>query len=134
MHIAPAVFFLETNRFCEPLFWRQETLKPLEEYGAEKEIGVAPNEGHDVNSDLEEEDEGEDEEDEEDEDNRTHQHDGHTFEEALAGDIKLIRDLAYGRPQSLSSLEVSVCHQILSFALQVLCLISKYMVVSRKLG
>lgn len=109
-------------------------MKPLEEYGAEKEIGVVPNEGHDVNSDLEEEDEGEDEEDEEDEDNGTHQHDGHMFEEALAGDIKLIQDLAYGRPQSLSSLEVSVCHQILSFALQVLCLISKYMVVSRKLG
>lgn len=71
-------------------------MKPLEEYGAEKEIGAAPNEGHDVNSDLEEEDEGEDEEDEEDEDNGTHQHDGHTFEEALAGDIKLILDFAAG--------------------------------------
>jgi len=30
MHIVPAVFFLEANRFREPPFWKHKSLKPLE--------------------------------------------------------------------------------------------------------
>jgi hypothetical protein len=97
MHRAPAVFFLEANRFREPPFWRHKNLKPLEEYGTNStEIGVGPDEGCDDDCDIEEEDEGGDEEDEEDEDNGTHQHDGRMFEEALMGDIELILDFAAG--------------------------------------
>jgi hypothetical protein len=100
MHIVPAVFFLEADRFREPPFWRHKSLEPLEQYGADStEIGVRPDAGRDDDCDIEEEDEGSDEEDDEDEDNEdngTHQQDGRTFEEALMGDIDLIMDFAAG--------------------------------------
>ena len=54
MHRVPLVFFLETNRFREPPFWRHENLQPQEEYCIESTAGVAePDSGsHDDNLDL----------------------------------------------------------------------------------
>jgi SWIM zinc finger len=50
----PPIFFLKTDCFCEPPFWRPKSLQPLEEYCIKSTAGVAePVSGsHDENFDL----------------------------------------------------------------------------------
>lgn len=101
MQRVPPIFFLEAERNRELPFWRHESLKPLEEYEADlTEIVAGTTKGADENDIGDEHNEDEDEEEEEDEDDEdeeiTHQHGGHTFEEALTEDIDLIVEFAKG--------------------------------------
>jgi hypothetical protein len=96
MHHVPPIFFLEAERYRTAPFWRHKSLKPLEEADAETTETVVES----VIEEQERDDEGEGEDDDEEEEDEgcveTHQEDGHTFEEAMEGDIELILDFAKG--------------------------------------
>ena len=76
-------------------------MKPLEEIGAETvETPGRPVEGGDENADEDEDDGGEGEGDDDEEEEEflveSHQHDGHTFKEAIDVEIDLILEFAKG--------------------------------------
>jgi len=109
MHHVPPIFFLEAERYRTAPFWRHKSLKPLEEADAETTGTVVES----VIEEQERDDEGEGEDDdEEDEDEgcvETHQEDGHTFEEAMEGDIELFLDFAKRGLGTRSSFRTGRC-------------------------
>lgn len=96
MHRVPPVFFLETQRYREPPFWRHKSLKLLEV--ADAEAALKPVEGGGEDDEDENEAHNNNEEDEEDEDDLTYElgHNGETFEEAMMAEIDLISEFVNG--------------------------------------